>query len=1279
MTSRKFGGGFSAVLAQMLLCVSSGVLATAHAQVTPSGLGTLVNGSAVAPTPPVGGAYDITGGTRPGGGTNLFHSFGDFSPNAGESANFLNNSGLPTSNILARVTAGNPSNIFGTINTLDFGGANLFLMNPSGIVFGPTARLDVGGSFHATTADYIKLGIDGIFYADPGQASVLTAASPSAFGFLSADPKPIEVQTGGIDFAFFFPAAQLMVPEGQTLSLVGGNSPGSGVPGVSIGALDGSTPGYVVAPGGRVNLVSVASAGEATFDGTGFNVDNFSKLGEVRVGPGSLVDGKEIFIRGGKLAVNDGVILPGAFSCELSFVCFSPLPDGGEVNIKVTEDVTLTGSPFAYELLTFAPPGIFVYTGDPLGNFITPDAKVPDVMISAGSVSISGFAGIQVQRNAPGEAGNVTINADTVSVGSGGSIVLINAYDGAGPNLTINARQISVSGDATDSPFGFEGLAAQGLRNPAYPFSATDAELLTANSGSIALNASESLTVSGLGQITTDSRNFGKAGDITINAGNVAVAGTGDAQSALIGSQSNFSGDSGNITVNATGSITVTDGGRITSASLGSGNAGNVTLAALGPVTLSGTDARIVGATFQPPAGQLNALFESVFFWSFDDIRAYMGSPDASLMEVLAYLRDNDVTHPFIPWDVRLVPIPGLDVTPGDAGAVSVSTPQLTLNAGTRIETSTGWEGIAGSVVANVGNLSILDGGAIRSRSGVEFLDGTIGVGPGSGGSIAITADGTIAVSGPGSAISTSTFGDGKGGDVVLTANQVAVMNGGRVVGESGGTLSGVVAVGSGDGGSVSISAANAITVSDPNSTVSTTTYGAGAGGNVSLSANQINVQNGGTVTSESGGLLGGAVATGTGRSGSVSISGGTITVAGTGSAVSTSTYGDGKGGDISLDASNQVAVVNGGRVVGQSGGTLGGVVAVGSGDGGSVSIFAANAITVSDPNSTVSTTTYGAGAGGNVSLSANQVNVQSGGTVTSESGGQLGGALTAGSGAGGLVAISAGNAINISGQDAVVSTSTFGNGDGGNISLNAGSSVQISNGALVSADSLALVGAGTGLAGNITITSGDSITMDSGTISTRAVTSDGGDIKLDAPGTVYLNNSQITTSVESGLGAGGNISIDPQFVILNNSFIIANAFGGPGGNITIIADNFLSSATSVIEASSALSTPGVIQIQSPDNNVENSIAALTAAFLDASSQLRGLCSARRSGAPSSFTVAGRGGVPVEADGYLPSFGADASTASASAAGPARAAAGDIGGQPIALALVMPDSLNCMR
>src|SRR5437867_2272708 len=193
------------------------VTVAAYAQVAPgpitsSGLNTQVG----APINIPGGKvqYDITGGTRPGNGQNLLHSFGEFGVPNNNIANFLNDSKLMTTNILGRVTGGNPSNIFGTIKTTDFGNANLFLMNPAGILFGPNATLNVGGSVHFTTADYLRLA-DGVrFNTIPnGAADALLSTAPvAAFGFLASNPEAISVQ-----------GSALSVPPGESISLIGGN------------------------------------------------------------------------------------------------------------------------------------------------------------------------------------------------------------------------------------------------------------------------------------------------------------------------------------------------------------------------------------------------------------------------------------------------------------------------------------------------------------------------------------------------------------------------------------------------------------------------------------------------------------------------------------------------------------------------------------------------------------------------------------------------------------------------------------------------------------------------------------------------------------------------------------------------------------------------------------------------------------------------------------------------------------------------------------------------
>src|SRR5215831_5095290 len=135
---RYFLFGFSLVLA-----FNPTSLVQAAAPITPSGLNTQVN---LSQTPPAGKTqFDITGGTRPGGGPNLFHSFGQFNVPNNNIANFLNDSGLATSNIL------------GTIQTTGFGNANLFMMNPAGFLFGPNATVNVGGMVTFTSADYLRL------------------------------------------------------------------------------------------------------------------------------------------------------------------------------------------------------------------------------------------------------------------------------------------------------------------------------------------------------------------------------------------------------------------------------------------------------------------------------------------------------------------------------------------------------------------------------------------------------------------------------------------------------------------------------------------------------------------------------------------------------------------------------------------------------------------------------------------------------------------------------------------------------------------------------------------------------------------------------------------------------------------------------------------------------------------------------------------------------------------------------------------------------------------
>ncbi|MDB4712641.1 filamentous hemagglutinin N-terminal domain-containing protein [bacterium] len=118
-------------------------------------------------------------------GDNLFHSFSEFSLQTGQSATFTGPDAV--SNILGRVTGGNVSEIDGLIKS-DIAGANLYLMNPNGFLFGENSKVDVDGSFTVSSRDRIDLGKDGVFLATDSNKSVFTASPPQAFGFLGSNP-----------------------------------------------------------------------------------------------------------------------------------------------------------------------------------------------------------------------------------------------------------------------------------------------------------------------------------------------------------------------------------------------------------------------------------------------------------------------------------------------------------------------------------------------------------------------------------------------------------------------------------------------------------------------------------------------------------------------------------------------------------------------------------------------------------------------------------------------------------------------------------------------------------------------------------------------------------------------------------------------------------------------------------------------------------------------------------------------------------------------------------
>ena len=158
---------------------------------------------------------------------------------------------------------------------------------------------------------------------------------------------------------------------------------------------------------------------------------------------------------------------------------------------------------------------------------------------------------------------------------------------------------------------------------------------------------------------------------------------------------------------------------------------------------------------------------------------------------------------------------------------------------------------------------------------------------------------------------------------------------------------------------------------------------------------------------------------------------------------------------------------------------------------------------------------------------------------------------------------------------------------------------------------------------------------QDNAAISTQASTANGGNISVSVADVMQLVSSRISTSVKGSIGNGGNILIDPQLLILDDSQIIAQAVLGHGGNITIVANQYLPSADSLVSASSALGISGTIEIIDPHIDLNGTLVVLPSELRNAAEIFRDSCAARAGRPRSSLTEAGRGGLPQDPEAMM--------------------------------------------
>ncbi|MBW4464382.1 MAG: filamentous hemagglutinin N-terminal domain-containing protein [Pegethrix bostrychoides GSE-TBD4-15B] len=260
----------------------------------------------------------IEGGAQRGG--NLFHSFEQFDVPEGRGAYF--NSPADVRNIFSRVTSADRSEIFGTLGT--FSNANLFFMNPNGILFGANASLDLGGSFAATTANGIQFGEQGFFNATNPEAPALLTINPSAFLFnqIPTDNLPTITNQANTGFG-------LRVRNGQNLLLLGGNVANDGG---QLSAFEGRVEIGAVVGIGAVGLNSDSSfnfptdliRGDVSFTNRSQVDVTFKNAGDIRVTARSIDVSGESLLKAG-INTNSGAVGSRA----------------GDLNLNATGDVQI--------------------------------------------------------------------------------------------------------------------------------------------------------------------------------------------------------------------------------------------------------------------------------------------------------------------------------------------------------------------------------------------------------------------------------------------------------------------------------------------------------------------------------------------------------------------------------------------------------------------------------------------------------------------------------------------------------------------------------------------------------------------------------------------------------------------------------------------------------------------------------------------------------------------------------------------------------------------------
>ncbi len=542
-------------------------------------------------------------------GANLFHSFEKFSVLNGSAVYF--NNAADIQNIISRVTGSSTSEIDGLIQANNT--ANLFLINPNGIIFGANASLNTGGSFLASTANSITFADGNQFSATAPQLSPqLTISVPMGLQY-QGTVQSITNQSQALDLDGF--AIGLQVQPGKTIALVGGDV-----------TLDG---GLLQAAGGRIELGGLAGAGTVGLNVDGNNLrlsfpNNLEKA-NISLTNFAFVDangegGGDVQVQGRRVTLQDG-------SAIQAFTLGSE--PGGTLTIVASDLVEVVGRTadgFSSGLATSVAEEATGNGGDLVIEtsrlIIRDGAQIQAATAGsgqAGNLIIRATDSVELSRTsvfdntisalatstlstATGDGGNLTIDTGRLIIQDGAQVQASTFGVGNGGTLVINASDaIELSGvgptaDLIKGSSGFFVSAEPGATGDVGNLRATTEQLVVQNgakisadnfgtgqSGTATVNARELIIRDG-GLVRAGSFGEGSGGTLIINAADsVEVSGTGtiglNPVNSTLFTQAEAAGDAGDLNI-TTRNLSVRDGGNVTVSSIGSGAAGELAISA---------------------------------------------------------------------------------------------------------------------------------------------------------------------------------------------------------------------------------------------------------------------------------------------------------------------------------------------------------------------------------------------------------------------------------------------------------------------------------------------------------------------------------------------------------------------------------------------------------------------------------------------------------------------------------------------------------------------------